>query len=141
MERVCSALADDVDLACAEPILGGVDAALYLEFPDRILGKNHRRGHHRLVRIYQAVQGVVVSFGAAAVDADGIAFTLAHRALLATHGNRTGADQQQLHKVAPVQRKVSYLLPAHFLRQGGCVRVQSHRLRSHLQRFRYRSRL
>ena len=69
----------------------------------------------RLVGIYQPVQGVVVSLGAAAIDAHGIAFTLAHRALLAAHGNRACADQQQLHKVAPVQRKVSHLLPAHFL--------------------------
>ncbi len=53
---------------------------------------------------------------------------MAHGALLAAHGDRAGADQQQLHEVAPVQRKLFHLLLAHLLRQRRAVRVQSHGL-------------
>ncbi len=128
MELVPAALADNVDLAGTVAVLGRVRTALHLEFLNRVLRQNHRRSNQSRIGVDQSVQRVVVAFGPATVDTHGVAFALAHGALLAAHRDRAGADQQQLHEVAPVQRKLFHLLLAHLLRQRRAVRVQSHGL-------------
>ena len=140
MQRIGAAAADDVDLACAEPVLRRIRTAFDFELLNRILGEDHGRRHQRLIGVNQPVQRVVVPFRPATVDAHRVALALPHGALLAAHGDGAGADQQQLHKIAPVERQVFHLVLAHQLRQRRCVRIQSHRLARYRHGLRNRSR-
>ncbi len=124
VERVGAPLADDIDLRGRESVVGRIGSALNLEFLDRVLRQDHRRGNQGRVSVDQAVESVVIAFGAAAVDADRVAFALAHRALFTADGDGARTHQEQLHEVAPVQRKLFHLLLADQLRQRGAVGIQ-----------------
>ena len=106
-----------------------VGSARNLELLDGVLRKDHSRRNQSRVRVDQAIQRVVVAFRAAAVHADGIAFSLAHRALLTADRDGAGAHQEQLHEVAPVQRKLFNLLLADQVGELSAVSVERDRLR------------
>ena len=116
MRPVGATLAYDVDLAGGEAVFSRVGSALHLEFLNRILRQDHGRRNQRRVGVDQPVEGVVVAFRPSAIHADGVAFALAHCALLAAHCDGAGAHQKQLHEVASVQRKLFHLLLAYQLR-------------------------
>jgi len=112
MQLVCAALADDVDLIGAVTVLGRVVLAGDLELLDGILRQNHSRRIQGLIGIGKSVQCVVVRLRTTSIDADGIARTLAHLALLADRLDRTSSDKKQAQEVAPVQRQLIHLLLA-----------------------------
>lgn len=113
MQSVGAAFADDVNLARREAVLSRIVAALDFEFLDRVLRQNNGRSHKGRIGVDQSVERVAVAFGSSAVHADRIAFALTHRALLAAYCHCAGADQEQLHEIAPVQRKLFHLLLAY----------------------------
>ena len=141
VQLVAAALADHVDLARGESILGRIDAALDLELLDCILRKNHGWCFHGLVGVDQTVQREVVALRTATVDADGVAFALTHGTLFAADRDRAGAQKQQLNKVAAIQREFFYLLLAYQLRQRRAIGVQFDGLRRHFHGFCHRARL
>ena len=109
---VRAALADDVDLGGAESLVSGVGSARDLELLDGILRQNDGWRYQGRIGVDQAVEGVVVALGPAAVHADGISFALAHRALLTANRDGASTDQEQLHEIAPIQGKIFHLLLA-----------------------------
>ena len=110
VELVRARLADQVDLVGAEPVFGGIGRGLLLEFLNGIDRQHRRRSAEGRVDIGRPVDHEVVGCRPGSHDADGVADPLPHAALLASDFNRSGAEEQQLEKVAAVERQVRDLL-------------------------------
>ena len=112
VKLVGAAFADNVDLIGTKAIFSRVGFALHFEFLDRILRQDDGRGVQSGVRIDQPVQGVIVGGRPAAIDADGVSFSLPHLALLARSLHGASANEQQVQKVAAIERQLLHLLLA-----------------------------
>ena len=65
--------------------------------------QNYSRSIECCVRIDQAIEGVVIRRWAATIDADGVAFTLAHLTLFPIGLNRARANEKETNKIAAIQ--------------------------------------
>ena len=74
------------------------------ELLDGILRQNHSRSIKCCVRIDQTIESVIIRGWAATINADGVAFTLAHLTLFPIGLNRARANEQQTYEIAAVQR-------------------------------------
>ena len=106
MQLVRAVLGDYVHLVGTEAVFCRVGLALDSEFLDSILRQNYGGSIQRRVRVDQAIQCVVIRGGPPAVDADCIAFPLAHLTLFPVRLNRAGANEKQTYEVAPVERQI-----------------------------------
>ena len=95
VQIVRSALADDIDLVCAEAVLGRIGRGLLFELLDRIHRQDNGRGVQSRVRVAGSIQQVIVRRRPGAVDADGIAHPLPHAALLTVSLHRAISNEQQ----------------------------------------------
>src|SRR5690348_388454 len=102
MDRVAATLTDDGNLIGAVAILCGIAVGQYFELLNRILRQNYRRRLQSRIGIDQAVEHVVIGFGAATVNADGIALPLSKCRLLAAGRNCAGSNKEKAQEVAAV---------------------------------------
>src|SRR5438067_1557569 len=127
MQLIRTALADDVDLIGAKAIFRRISFTLNLEFLNGILRQNYGWRVERRVGVDQTIERVVIRGRAAAVDADSITLALPHLALFSVGLDRAGTDEQQIHKIASVERQLVNLLLSHGLRDGRGVGVETDR--------------